>query len=552
MNFTLTLLRVIFTQILLLSFYNASLAQSSEPWSVTVASVAEGKLAGKTLKSGIRVFRGIPYAAPPVGNLRWKLPQPVDEWDGIRPAIDFSARPVQKSGILYEFRSETMDEDCLYLNIWTSAKSDKERLPVYVFIHGGSFIHGDGSQPAYDGESMAKEGVVYVSINYRLGVFGFMSHPELSKESPNGSSGNYGLLDQTAALKWIQKNINAFGGDPNRVTIGGESVGSQSISAHLVSPLSRGLFAGAIAQSGSLLDTRPLTLSLKESEEMGLALARSAKVGSLADLRELSAEHLLKIASKNNPRRFKPVVDGYFLDDFPLNDFTSGNQAKVPLLVGWNADEVPSAALFRFRKATPKNLKKAVERLYGTDAEELLKYYSIKNKKQIRKAGSAIISDHLINYSSWKLADLHANKKAPVYRYLFAHPHPGLTSRKMNSGSFLQVLGKRLINNIIAETAFHAAEIEYALGNLDVQGNYDWDEDDYKVSRQMQSYFVNFIKTGNPNGQGIDQTVLTRWPKLEPKTNEKFMEIGLESKVQSDKSRERYMLLQKLGSPSGE
>ena len=217
-----------------------------------------------------------------------------------------------------------MSEDCLYLNIWTSANSSEEKRPVYVFIHGGSFIHGDGSQPAYDGESMAKQGVVYISINYRLGVFGFLAHPDLSKESANGASGNYGLLDQVAALKWIKENISAFGGDPNNITIGGESVGAQSISAHMTSPLSRGLFSAAIAQSSSLLDSRGLIKSKASAEKLGIEFSELTKTSSIDEMRLIDEKKLLKIASKNDPRRFKPTVDGYFLKEFPLKTFEEG------------------------------------------------------------------------------------------------------------------------------------------------------------------------------------------------------------------------------------
>ncbi|WP_431294526.1 carboxylesterase family protein [Pedobacter sp. P26] len=212
---------VLATAILLITTIQASNArlQIQTETDIKVTTIC-GQLEGQTLKSGIHVFMGIPYAAAPIGELRWKAPQPFPKWNGIRKATNFGSRPIQKSGILYEFRSEGMSEDCLYLNIWTPSKSFHEQMPVYVFIHGGSFIHGDGSQVAYDGESMAKQGIVYVSINYRLGVFGFLAHPELSQENAQGSSGNYGLLDQLAALKWVQENISAFGGDPKQVTLG--------------------------------------------------------------------------------------------------------------------------------------------------------------------------------------------------------------------------------------------------------------------------------------------------------------------------------------------
>ncbi|RYD72791.1 MAG: carboxylesterase family protein [Sphingobacteriales bacterium] len=397
---------------------------------------------------------------------------------------------------------------------------------------------------------MAKQGVVYVSINYRLGVFGFLAHPELSKESVNGASGNYGLLDQVAALKWVKENISAFGGDPNKVTIGGESVGAQSISAHMTSPLSKGLFSAAIAQSSSLLDSRGLIKSKASAEKLGMEFSEIAKTSSIAEMRLINEKKLLKIASKNDPRRFKPTVDGYFLKEFPLETFEDGNQTNVPLLVGWNADEVPSVAFYRLKRATPENFEKRVRKIYGDKADMLLKYYPVNSKAEAKIAGSKLGSDWLINYGSWQLAELHSKKKtAPVYRYLFAQPHPGLTPRAINDGSFFEKILKRLINKAITGSAFHAAEIEYALGNLDVQDNYAWKPEDRIVSNQMQGYFVNFIKTANPNGATQNGLSLTNWPEMQSNNTTRYMRIGVKSKVEAeiDTNRARFLLLQKIG-----
>ncbi|MFW0717698.1 carboxylesterase/lipase family protein [Pedobacter sp. N23S346] len=510
-------------------------------------AVTGGRVEGSIAANGVLSFKGIPYAAAPVGNLRWKAPQPPLPWKGVRNADRFGSRPVQESNLLYEFRSTEMSEDCLYLNVWTSAQSNQEKRPVYVFIHGGSFIHGDGSQPAYDGESMARQGVVYVSINYRLGVFGFMSHPELSKESGYGGSGNYGLLDQVAALEWIKKNISQFGGDPDRVTIGGESVGAQSVSAHMVSPLSRGLFTGAIAESGSLIDVRALVLPLKKSEELGTELTSFSKSSSISEMRLMPAEKLLKFVEKGNPRRFKPTIDGYFLKENPEKTFIAKQQAKVPLLIGWNAQEVPAAALFRLRRINTKNYKTAVEKIYKEKAADVLALYPAKTNAEVKKASSELMSDRLINYSSWKFAELHAQQKsAPVYRYLFAHPHPGLNQRTIREGNAFQVLIKKMLNKVITGTSFHASEIEYALGNLDVQDNYDWKAEDYKVSKQMQSYFINFIKNGNPNGPGIDQLQLTNWPTYNSGNKGEFLRIDGNSSAETDATKARFLFFQNL------
>lgn len=512
-----------------------------------VVSVLEGQLEGKTLKSGVVVFKGVPYAAPPVGNLRWKAPIPLAKWNGVRSAFDFGPRPMQKSNIMYEFRSKNTDEDCLYLNIWTPSLKGTALKPVYVFIHGGSFVRGDGSQPAYDGESMATEGIVYVSINYRLGVFGFMAHPELSKESGHGS-GNYGLLDQVAALKWIRENISSFGGDPNSITIGGESVGAQSVTAHMVSPLSKGLFTKAIAESGSIVDNRKVVNSLEVSERLGLAVSEAAKMENIEDLRSLSATKILKIASEGNPRRFIPTIDGYFLMEDPAVSFAKGKQAQVPLLSGWNANEVPSFALLRLRKATKANFDKALVRLYGDKADKVAALYpSGPSKKEIKLAGAEVISDYAINYASWNLADVQASaNKAPVYRYLFAHPHPGLSDYQLDRGNVLQVFLKKMINRIIKGSSFHAAEIEYALGNLAVQPNFDWGDDDYEVSAQFKAYFANFIKTGNPNGVGIKDTDLVYWPRFASGADGQFLRIAKISYAQKDSLRTRYLSLRKI------
>ncbi len=258
---------------------------------------SNGLLKG-TGESGITIFKGVPYAQPPVGDLRWKEPQPAKNWDGTRNADHFAARAMQLP--VYSdmmFRSNGVSEDCLYLNIWTPAKTGKESLPVLVYFYGGGFVAGDGSELRYDGESMARRGIVSVTINYRLGVFGFLAHPELTNESPHHASGNYGLMDQTEALRWVHKNIAAFGGNPENVTIAGESAGSYSVSAQIVSPLPRNLFAGAIGESGSLLGLNPM-ISLKDAEKHGLKLGDSLGAHSIKELRALPAEQVLQVASK--------------------------------------------------------------------------------------------------------------------------------------------------------------------------------------------------------------------------------------------------------------
>ena len=279
--------------------------------------IANGELEGIDA-SGINIFKGIPFAAPPVGDLRWREPHPVKSWSGVRKADKFGPQAMQLPifGDM-NFRSDGVSEDCLYLNVWSPSKTNNEKLPVLVYFYGGGFLAGDGSEPRYDGESMARKGIVSVTVNYRLGVLGFLSHPELTKESPHHASGNYGLLDQAAALLWVQKNIAAFGGNPKKITIAGESAGSFSVSAQMASPLSRNIIAGAIGESGSLLGNK--TASLKDAEKAGGDWAKSINKNSLADLRSMSADDLLKATAKIGYGAFPVCVDGYFFPKSPID-----------------------------------------------------------------------------------------------------------------------------------------------------------------------------------------------------------------------------------------
>jgi para-nitrobenzyl esterase len=337
---------------------------------------ANGPIEGTAEASGVRSFKGIPFAAPPVGDLRWKEPQPAKNWTDVRQAKKFGPRAMQRAvfGDM-GFRSDGMSEDCLYLNVWTPAKSDKDRLPVLVYFYGGGFIAGDGSEARYDGENMARKGIVTLTVNYRLGPFGFMAHPELTAESPHKASSNYGYLDQSAALRWVQQNIAAFGGDPKKVTIAGESAGSVSVSAQMASPLSKNLMAGAIGESGSLLGTLPPT-SLADAEQLGVKFAEQVGAKSLADLRAMPAEKLLEATADPKTPRFSSAVDGYFFPKSPMAIFAAGEQAQVPLLVGWNSEEMSGRAILGQEKPTAENYTKAVQKLYGDRAADVLKLYA--------------------------------------------------------------------------------------------------------------------------------------------------------------------------------
>lgn len=508
--------------------------------------VATGLLEGATAASGVHEFKGVPFAAPPVGPLRWKAPQPVQKWTGVRQAKQFGPRAMQLPlfGDM-NFRSNGVSEDCLYLNVWTPAKSSQEKLPVLVYFYGGGFVAGDGSEPRYDGESMAKRGIVAVTVNYRLGVFGFLAHPELSQESPNKASGNYGFLDQSAALRWVQQNIAAFGGDPKRVTIAGESAGSMSVSAQMVSPLSRTLFAGAIGESGSMLNTGFGPLPLAEGEKNGVAFATGLGANSLTALRAIPAQQLLEASSKPGTPRFAPTLDGYFFTEMPTATFAAGKQAHVPLLVGWNSQEMGYQALLGQDAPTPENFRKAVTKLYGEKAEEVLKQYPATTAQEAEQAATDLAGDRFIAYSTWKWADAHSlTGGQPVYRYLYSRPRPAMTPEMGNATA-------GLAGGVVkqpasapkappAKGAVHSAEIEYALGNLSTNKVYAWTPEDYKVSDTMQRFFANFIKTGNPNGSG-----LPNWP-VATGAQVPVMHIDVNTRVEPDPHRARYEYLDKL------
>jgi para-nitrobenzyl esterase len=486
--------------------------------------------------SGVRSFKGIPFGQPPVGDLRWREPQPVKNWTGVRNADRFGPRCMQRTSPTadYWFRSNGMSEDCLYLNVWTPAKSEKERLPVLVYIFGGGFQNGDGSEPRYDGESMARKGIVAVTVNYRTNVFGFFSHPELTKESRHHASGNYGLLDQVAALEWVQRNIAAFGGDPKRVTVAGESAGSISVSALMASPLSRKLMAGAIGESGALISTLP-PHPLAETEKDGVRFCESAGAASLAALRAMTAEQIQDVLAKGPGMRFAVNLDGYFLPKLVGDILAAGEQSKVPLLAGSNSEEAAARAVLGTSEPTPENFANAVRKLYGDRAGDVLKVYAPATSEEVLDAATDLASARFIGHGTWKWTELQSKTGGkPVYRYLYAHPRP----------KFLAAANQAPAGAGAAPAprgAAHSAEIQYAMGNLPLDKRYAWEPADYKVSEVVQSYFVNFIKTGNPNGPGLPD-----WPAYSGGTGYKRMRLDLDSHVEAEPHRDRYLVLDAL------
>jgi para-nitrobenzyl esterase len=489
--------------------------------------------------SGIRAFKGIPFAQPPVGDLRWREPQPVKNWKGARSADQFAPHCMQRTTATsdYWFRGYPMSEDCLYLNVWTPAKSGEERLPVLVYIFGGGFQNGDGSEPRYDGASMASKGIVAVSVNYRTNIFGFFSHPELTRESPHHASGNYGLLDMVAALEWVQKNIEAFGGDPKRVTVAGESAGSLAVSALMGSPLSRKLMAGAIGESGAMFSTLP-PKPLAETERAGVTFAASAGASSLKALRAMSAEQVQETVAKTQGMRFNTNIDGYFLPK-PLGEiFEAGEQSHVPLLAGSNSEEQQARMVLQQAEPTPENFADAVRRLYGDHAGAVLKVYAPTNREEVLDAATFLASARFVGHSTWKWTELQMNTGGkPVYRYLYAHPRPKMIPGSGPGAPAAQEGGEAPVQRT-PRGAAHSAEIQYAMGNLDLDKRYAWEPADYKVSEVMQAYFVNFIKTGNPNGAGLPD-----WPQYRADDRYQRMRLDVESHPEPEPHRDWYLAL---------
>ena len=479
---------------------------------------------------GVRVFRGIPFGAPPNGELRWKAPQPVRPWKGIVKATEFGPRCMQAavfSDMIFRDRAaKPMSEDCLYLNVWTPAKYAQDRLAVMVWFYGGGFQAGSSSEPRYDGENFAKKGIIVVSVNYRLGVFGFFSHLELTKTSGLHASGNYGLMDQIAGLRWVKQNIAAFGGDPEKVTIAGESAGSLSVSALMASPLARGLFRGAIGESGAFFGRPPAGSAMQtlgETEKTGAKFAELVAAKDLAALRAKSAEDLLSAAQKDRSLQFWPSVDGYVLPKDVATTFAEGKQAHVPLLAGWNAEEASWAVVYAKEKPTAETLPQQMRTRFDDRAAEILKLYPASNDAEARKSAIDLASDLFIVYITWEWLEMQ-NKtgQAPVYGYVFDRTPPVAPDSRVN-GVSPKELGAR-----------HACEIEYVFGTLKSQPN-PWESVDYQISDAMASYWANFTTTRDPNGPG-----LAKWPVYDGGAGPMVMHFAEQVQAIPQAHRDRY------------
>jgi para-nitrobenzyl esterase len=442
-----------------------------------------------------------------------------------------------------DFRSNGMSEDCLFLNVWTPADG-AQGLPVLVYFYGGGNIAGDGSEPRYDGAALAAQGIITVTVNYRLGVFGFLAHPEFA--AADGSIGNYGYLDQVTALRWIQTNIAAFGGDPARVTIVGESAGSVSVSVLMASPQGKGLFAQAMGSSASVMGT--MTAHPRAvAEQYATAFAASIGAPSAAALRALPADELLQRAATCSPEDCNATIDGVFLPKSPFDIYAHGQQGRVPLLVGWNSTEVPHMFLLGDQTPTIAHYEAAVQARFGAHAAAVLAVYDAQTDADVITVATDLGSDMFIGQSTWLWAELqHQTAQQPVYRYLYAHPRPAM---RPELGNAVSGLAGGVIHTDepapppppMAVGAVHSADIEYFMGNLESNAVYAWESTDYAVSTQMQQIYLNFVKTGNPNGPGIPA-----WEPYGGTGTQPVLTIAATSFCAPEVYRDRHLLLESL------
>lgn len=467
----------------------ASAPAAGGPPTVTIA---QRKLAGKLISEGkIRAFLGLPYAAPPIGPLRWKAPQVPAGWQGVRDATMFRSRCGQwQIWIDYLFLDPGPSEDCLYLNVYSPVTvNESSRLPVMFWIHGGGYSAGAGSEPRYTNSTLPGRGLVLVTINYRLGVFGFLASEDLAKEG-GGSTGNYGLMDMVAALRWVRANIARFSGDPNNITIFGESAGSFAVSTLMAAPSTQGLFHKAIGESGAafsdVLAVGPLGARMRRDQTW----VDSLGVQSLAELRRLSTAKLIEEERKKGVGWFAPVIDGRFLTEAVPETYAAGRQAHIPLLAGWNHDERAGTLS---KGMTSEKWRAFAAEHYGTHADEFLAAFPGRSDEEAIQSADAYTTAQFIALGTWKWIEAQLKTGgAPVYRYRFDLAAP--PSEAHPEGKY----------------AFHSDELEYVFGTLDTRRQAQWRPEDRHLSEQMTRYWANFARSGNPNGEG-----LPHWPSYD-------------------------------------
>ena len=473
--------------------------------------------------SGVRAYKGIPYAAPPIGSLRWRPPEPVAAWTGVRPTHAFG--PSSMQGVVWDdidLNGAGVSEDCLYLNVWTPAAPETSaRLPTMVWIHGGGSVAGSGAEPRYDGAHLAARGIVVVTLNHRLNALGFLAHPELTAESDHRASGDYGLLDLVAALKWVKRNLAAFGGDPEKVTIAGESAGSEAASALMASPLAKGLFARVIGESGAMFASPSRAPApLEKAEVAGLDFMRKVGAHSLAELRAAAADAILAAAPGLG---FRPIIDGWFLPRSPAEIFGAGEQSDVPLMAGWNRDEGFNFTLLQGDDAK-RPYAELVHAIFGGRTGAALRLYPAGSSETEAASARALGGDLAIIHPTWAWIEAqNQSGRADIFRFRF--DRAPLTPQ----GWF----GERLSRDA---GAFHAGELLYVFDNLDA---YPWliDDADRELAKLTSSYWVNFIARGDPNGPG-----LPRWPSYR---SEGIPVMALDSppKAGPEEWRQRHMFL---------
>jgi len=475
-----------------------------------------GLIAGKVLDSGVRAWLGVPFAQAPVRDLRWRPPQRLT-WSGVFNADRFAPQciqPLRGSNINHYFGHEATSEDCLCLNIWAPADSGAgDDLPVIVWIYGGGFTIGSAAMRNYAGENLAKKGAVYISISYRVGALGFLAHPELTAESPQHASGNYGFLDQVAALEWIQRNVGKFGGDPGRVTIMGQSAGSASVASLQVSPIAKGLFHRIVGMSGSSVVGR-FRSTLKEAEQTGLQYEEAFGVDSIEALRHISADKILAQQQDcqlgcSGSIRVGPTIDGYFMMDEPSEVFARGEQIDVPIMVGFTRDEGFSAI---GGAQTLDQYRGFLQEAYGDKADELLRLYPASSDAEARRAARDVARDSTLGLSMFVWAELQTGHgDEPAFSYLFERVHPYTQGIKFPDHDPATV------------GAYHTADVPYWLQTLDSLNIYretrTYTDYDRRLSDLMSDAIVAFAAEGDPTTEAL------KWPKFSPQ-NPQLVELG--------------------------